>query len=253
MSAISRAGAAKSGRTLIDRRAFLIGAGALVAGCSANTGQPPLEPAAFAPMPTVDPFYVDMYGPRPNERFPLPAIDIRQVDPKFLRQLVDYDTPEPVGTIIVDTRDRFLYLVMENGRAMRYGVGVGRQGLSWSGRATIQMKREWPRWTPTQNMMARDPELVQWADGMEPGLTNPLGARALYLFENGRDTLYRLHGTHEPWSIGQAMSSGCIRLFHHDIIDLYERTPIGTRVVVLEHRGPALPIAWTGEEAFADG
>ena len=231
------AGAARPAPARIDRRAFLLGLGALVAGCQTNASQPPIEPTAFAPV--VDPYYRDMYAALPNEQFPVPAIDVSQVDERYLRQLVDYNGGEAPGTVVVDTTDKFLYLVMEDGQAMRYGVGVGRQGLSWSGRAIIQMKREWPRWTPTQNMIARDPELAQWEDGMEPGLTNPLGARALYLFENGRDTLYRIHGTSEPWSIGQAMSSGCIRLFNQDIIDLYSRVPIGTRVRVLDHREPS--------------
>lgn len=109
------------------------------------------------------------------------------------------------------------------------------------------MKREWPRWTPTENMIGRDPSLARFAGGMEPGLQNPLGARALYLFENGRDTLYRLHGTNEPWSIGRAMSSGCIRLFNQDIIDLYERTPTGTRVFVLDHRSATASAPSVGE------
>jgi lipoprotein-anchoring transpeptidase ErfK/SrfK len=128
--------------------------------------------------------------------------------------------------------------VRENGRALRYGVGVGRDGFDWSGRAKILMKRKWPTWTPPRSMIERQPELEKYANGMPPGLDNPLGARALYLFENGRDTLYRLHGTNEPWSIGKAMSSGCIRLFNQDIIDLYDRVPRGTSVVVLEHNRP---------------
>lgn len=240
MSVPPRAGAANSsGR--IARRAFLLGAGAaLVAGCQSYASQPPLEPTAFAPV--MDPHYQHMYAALPNERFPIPAMDVSNVDDLYLRQQVRYHTSEPTGTIIVDTADKFLYLVMEDGQAMRYGVGVGREGLNWSGRAIIEMKREWPRWTPTANMIARDPELAKYADGQEPGLTNPLGARALYLFENGRDTLYRLHGTSEPWSVGQALSSGCIRLFNHDIIDLYNRIPVGTRVVVLDHRAPEAAI-----------
>jgi lipoprotein-anchoring transpeptidase ErfK/SrfK len=116
---------------------------------------------------------------------------------------------------------------------MRYGVGVGREGFGWNGVARIQMKREWPRWTPPAEMIARQPELEPYRRGMEPGLENPLGARALYLFQNGRDTLYRLHGTNEPRSIGSNVSSGCVRLVNQDIIDLYSRTPLGTRVVVL--------------------
>ena len=152
-------------------------------------------------------------------------------------------TGERPGTIVVDTSGPFLYLVMEDGRALRYGIGVGREGFSWAGRADILMKREWPRWTPTNNMIARDPQLEKYRHGMEPGLNNPLGARALYLFENGRDTLYRLHGTNEPWSIGRAMSSGCIRLFNQDIIDLYSRVPRGTTVHVREHGETATGLA----------
>lgn len=228
----------------ISRRAFLAGAVVSLTGCTTAGSRLAPEPAAYGPPPVQpDPFYAMMYGAMPNERFPVPAVDITRVDPRFLRQEVPYAAAEEPGTVVVDTSERFLYLVREGGRALRYGVGVGREGLSWSGRARIQMKREWPRWTPTQNMIRRDPALAKYARGMEPGLDNPLGARALYLFENDRDTLYRLHGTNEPWSIGMAMSSGCIRLFNQDIIDLYERTPLGARVVVLDHRASAIAAA----------
>lgn len=184
----------------------------------------------------IDPMYVSMYGPSPTERFPLPAIDISGVDPQYLRQRVPYTTAERPGTIIVDTQNRFLYLVQENGMAMRYGIGVGKEGLALEGAATIQRKAEWPRWTPTQDMIRREPERnAPYANGMEPGLTNPLGPRALYLYRDGRDTLFRIHGTSEPWSIGKAVSSGCIRLFNQDIIDLYSRIVVGTKVVVLQN------------------
>jgi lipoprotein-anchoring transpeptidase ErfK/SrfK len=226
---------------LLDRRAFLIGISSLVAGCTAAR-QPQVESIAYArPLPSPD--YVEMYSAIPDEKFRVPAVDVSRIDRRYLRQEVAYETEERPGTIVVDTDTKFLYLVGENGRALRYGVGVGREGLSWSGRAVILHKAEWPRWTPTANMIARDPSLERYANGMEPGLNNPLGARALYLFENGRDTLYRIHGTNEPWSIGRAMSSGCIRLFNQDIIDLYRRTPIGTRVVVLEHSRTFMPVA----------
>lgn len=182
-----------------------------------------------------DPYYVAMYGPHPDERFPLPATDISKVDQRYFRQQVDYHGYEAPGTIVIDTTDRFLYLVQENGKAMRYGIGVGKAGLEFEGTATVARKAEWPRWTPTRNMIEREPERnAQWAGGMEPGLTNPLGPRALYLYQNGVDTLYRIHGTSEPWSIGKAVSSGCIRLFNQDIIDLYNRVPIDTVVVVLQ-------------------
>jgi len=184
--------------------------------------------------------HVAMYGPHPEERFPLPGMDISRVDPKYFRQQVAYQTMEPAGTIVIDTQNRFLYLVQGEGMAMRYGIGVGKAGLEFEGAARIGRKAEWPRWTPTPSMIKREPERnLQWAGGMEPGLTNPLGPRALYLYKDGRDTLFRIHGTSEPWSIGKAVSSGCIRLFNQDIIDLYGRVPNGTRVVVLQHQAPA--------------
>lgn len=186
-----------------------------------------------------DPMHLAMYGPQPEEKFPLPAMDIAGVNPKYFRQQVAYPTGEVPGTIVIDTQNRFLYLVQENGMAMRYGIGVGKAGLEFEGTARIGRKAEWPRWTPTPNMIKREPERnAKWAGGMEPGLTNPLGPRALYLFEGGNDTLFRIHGTSEPWSIGKAVSSGCIRLFNQDIIDLYGRVPTGSRVVVLQHEAP---------------
>ncbi|MBA1157818.1 L,D-transpeptidase [Microvirga sp. Marseille-Q2068] len=182
----------------------------------------------------IDPAYAAMYGPRPDEPHPLPATDISEVDPRFLRREVAYYGREEPGTIVVDTEARHLYLVREGGRAIRYGIGVGKEGLAWSGRARIGRKAMWPRWTPTAAMIRREPERnARWAGGMEGGLNNPLGARALYLYNNGVDTMYRLHGTTEPWSIGQSVSSGCIRLFNQDIIDLYSRVPVGSPVVVL--------------------
>jgi lipoprotein-anchoring transpeptidase ErfK/SrfK len=216
----------------MSRRGFIAALPLFAAGCqTAVTAAPEAPP----PAPTVSPAYLAMYAALPEEQFPIPAIDVSQVDPKFLRQQVRYETTEKVGTLVVDTSGPFLYLVQEDGQALRYGIGVGRDGFSWSGRADILMKREWPRWTPPATMIERQPELEVYRNGMEPGLDNPLGARALYLFENGRDTLYRLHGTNEPWSIGQSMSSGCIRLFNQDVIDLYARVPRGSVVLVQEH------------------
>ncbi len=192
--------------------------------------------------------YISMYGPIPHEQFPMPPMNVAKVDPKFFRQQVAYSGPETPGTIVVDTQARFLYLVQPGGTAMRYGIGVGREGLAFSGEAKIGRKATWPRWTPTQSMIERDPKNAQWAGGMEPGLTNPLGPRALYLYRNGRDTMFRIHGTSEPWSIGQAVSSGCIRLFNHDVIDLYNRVGEGTRVVVKQGgMGPADVVASIGE------
>ncbi|WP_173934681.1 L,D-transpeptidase [Chelativorans sp. Marseille-P2723] len=162
----------------------------------------------------------------------LPRVPISKVPKKYHRQVVTFETKEKPGTIIVDTREKFLYLILDGGKALRYGIGVGREGFQWSGVAHVAMKREWPTWTPPATMIRRQPELARWAKGMPPGLANPLGPRALYLFQDGRDTLYRLHGTPEWYSIGQATSSGCIRLMNQDIIDLYKRTRIGAKVIV---------------------
>jgi len=173
------------------------------------------------------------YGARTDAGYQLPSIPISKVDKKFHRQIVSYETKEVPGTVIVDTGAKFLYLVQENGKAMRYGIGVGREGFEWSGSARIAMKREWPTWTPPAAMIKRQPELAKWRGGQPPGLTNPLGARALYLFNKRGDTGYRLHGTPEWNSIGKAMSSGCIRLINQDIIDLYDRVEVGAKVVVM--------------------
>jgi lipoprotein-anchoring transpeptidase ErfK/SrfK len=180
-----------------------------------------------------DPANVARYAALNDERFPVPAINISKIDPKYLRQEVAYSTSEEPGTIVVDPTNYFLYLILPQGRAIRYGVGVGREGFGWNGSASILRKAEWPTWTPPAEMIARDPSAAPWAKGMPGGPQNPLGARALYLYQNGRDTLYRIHGTIEPRSIGKSMSSGCIRLLNQDVIDLYRRVPIGSRTVVL--------------------
>lgn len=207
-----------------------------MAGC-VSTQQAP-QPVARA----IDPTYAAMYGPKPDERFPLPATDISEVDPSFLRREVAYNGSERPGTIVVDTDERYLYLVRENGRALRYGIGVGAEGRAWSGRAQVGRKATWPRWTPTADMIRREPKRNKpWAGGMPPGLGNPLGPRALYLYRNGQDSMYRIHGTSEPWSIGQSVSSGCIRMFNQDVIDLFSRVPVGTPVVVLNRGRPAEP------------
>jgi lipoprotein-anchoring transpeptidase ErfK/SrfK len=149
-----------------------------------------------------------------------------QVDPKFNRQVVAYTGSEPPGTIIVDTPDKFLFLVQEHGTALRYGIGVGRPGFTWAGVKTVTAKREWPDWRPPAAMLKRQPELPRFMAG---GPENPLGARALYL----GSTDYRIHGSNEPWTIGTNVSSGCIRLRNADVIDLYNRVKVGTKVVVM--------------------
>jgi lipoprotein-anchoring transpeptidase ErfK/SrfK len=161
------------------------------------------------------------------------------IDPAYRRAAVSYPTRQPPGTIVVDTSEHFLYLVEQGGRALRYGVGVGGEGFGWSGVATVRSKKEWPDWHPTNEYLQRRPELrpnlneLDNGLGMVGGPANPLGARALYLWQGNKDTLYRIHGTNEPWTIGQNVSAGCIRLTNEDIIDLYDRTPVGTKVVVL--------------------
>ena len=180
---------------------------------------PAALPRAYAPPPPV------ARAARP----PQPAPN-RSIDPAFLPAVVDYATAEPAGTIIIDTRSRYLYLVLEGGKAQRYGVGVGRDGFGWSGSVRVARKAEWPTWTPPPEMRKRQPYLPV---SMAGGPNNPLGARALYLHRNGRDTLYRIHGSNEPWTIGQAVSSGCFRMRNEDVIELYGRVGIGTKVVVL--------------------
>lgn len=149
-----------------------------------------------------------------------------QVNPIYLRQVVQYQTSERSGTIVVDTRAHFLYFVLGDGKALRYGIGVAKSGFEWSGTHQVTRKAEWPSWTPPAEMLKRRPDLPRF---MEGGPDNPLGARALYL----GSTLYRIHGTTEPWSIGQNVSSGCIRMVNADVIDLYERVKLYTKVVVL--------------------
>jgi lipoprotein-anchoring transpeptidase ErfK/SrfK len=174
-----------------------------------------------------------------GEPFPVLGFDYSQVSGRFLRQEVVYPGPEEAGTIVVDPSSRQLFFVEKGHRATRYGVGVGREGFAWSGRAQINMKRTWPDWVPPEAMVARLPDiksqLVKTTRGLgvPGGLRSPLGARAMYLFGEGRDLGYRIHGTTEPETIGTEVSSGCIRMVNQDIIHLYSRTPEGTKVVVL--------------------
>ncbi len=146
---------------------------------------------------------------------------------------VYFETPESPGTIIINTYERALYHVQGDDSAIRYGVAVGKAGFDWAGIAKVGRKVEWPMWTPPREMIRRKPELAQWADGMPGGEDNPLGARAIYLYAKGRDTLFRIHGTNEPWSIGTAASSGCIRMLNEEVSQLYDAIDIGTKVIVL--------------------
>jgi lipoprotein-anchoring transpeptidase ErfK/SrfK len=168
-----------------------------------------------------------------------------RIDPSYVRRAVYYPSSETPGTIVIDVQNHFLYFIEGSGRAIRYGIGVGKQGFSWSGTATIRSKQEWPDWYPPKEMMERKPELMSQVSVLQSGLgvpggpANPLGARALYLWQGNKDTLYRIHGTNEPETIGRNVSSGCIRMLNQDVIDLYQRTPLGAKVVVLASDGRA--------------
>jgi len=198
----------------ISRRGFIIGLPLFMAGCATSQ-------------------YAS-YGPVPGERFPVAAIPASEIRPELRRSEVAFSGDHPAGTIVVNTPERRLYYVLGNGRAIRYGIGVGREGLALRGNATVGRKAEWPTWTPTANMMRRDPRNRRYAGGVPGGPNNPLGARALYLYRDGRDTMFRIHGTNQPSTIGKAVSSGCIRMLNHDVIDLHARVAPGTRVVVIQ-------------------
>ncbi|QPC43829.1 L,D-transpeptidase [Kaustia mangrovi] len=165
----------------------------------------------------------------PDEPYPVNFDAASKIDPRYRRRLVPFNSSEPAGTIVIDTGQKFLYQVRENNTALRYGIGVGRDGFGWKGETTVRRKARWPTWVPPKEMREREPNLPV---SMEGGPENPLGARALYLYEGGRDTLYRIHGTTQPWTIGKNVSSGCIRLLNQDVIDLFNRVPVGTKVIV---------------------
>jgi lipoprotein-anchoring transpeptidase ErfK/SrfK len=198
---------------------------------------PPPEPAvevATAPAPPPpDPELVAMYAARADGERTLPAVDVTAFHRELLRNEVDFATAEAPGTIVIDTRGPFLYLVEPEGRATRYGIAIGREGFGWTGTGTIGRSARWPRWTPPPEMIERDPSLAKWRDGQPGGLGNPLGARALYIYFGGSDSGYRIHGTNTPKSIGWAASSGCFRMLNQDVIDLYDRVQMGAKVVVI--------------------
>ncbi len=193
----------------LSRRGFVLsGVATLLAGCAPSL-QEVAEPLPFASPPSP------------------------MADPRFKRQHVPYSGSEAPGSIVVNVDERFLYAVEPDGWATRYGAAVGEEGLTFKGQAKVGRKAEWPSWKPTADMIGRKPRLAQYADGVPGGDENPLGARALYLYQDGRDTMFRIHGTNEPWMIGTAVSNGCIRLSNEDITELYDRTPIGTPVLVI--------------------
>lgn len=200
----------------LSRRGFLIGLPLLLASCTTNSDQ-------------------GKYAALPEEKFPLHKVPLEKIKPELRRQEVAYETPHPAGTIVVDTPARRLYYVLGGGRAMRYGIGVGRNGYSLAGWANVGRKAEWPNWTPSPNMLRTHPEKNRkYAGGVPGGPNNPLGARAMYLYQGGHDTMFRIHGTNQPQSIGLAMSSGCVRMMNHDVIDLYSRVSVGDRVYIIQ-------------------
>ena len=208
-----------------NRRSFLFGSasalGALgLGGCMATEGMSAADAARI-------------YAAVPSEKFPIPAADVSKVDPKFLRQKVRYASKEAPGTIIVDPGNHFVYRIEGDGLATRYGANVSREGFLCSGNAYVGRKAEWPVWTPPKEMMQRQPESRKYAGGMPGGLENPLGARTLYLYQNGRYTLYTIYATSDPETIGTGVTSGCTGLLSQDMIDLYSRTPVNTKVIVL--------------------
>jgi lipoprotein-anchoring transpeptidase ErfK/SrfK len=210
-----------------------------------------LAACAGTPPPDAPPVEVPGYEGVQDGEFFIPPVESRYLDDLTKRTEVDYAGTESPGTIVVDPYARRLYLVMENGRAMRYAVAVGRQGLAFRGNGTIRRKEEWPAWTPTANMIRTFPETyAEFRSGLPGGLENPLGARALYLFRGGRDTFFRIHGTVQNASIGHATSAGCIRLFNQDAIDLFGRVDLGTQVTVrsleesIEMEGPFMDDAF---------
>ena len=210
------AGAALSGLLFVNKA----GANALYGGDDEEYFDPSLLPPAES---EID--------------FPIEPVNPRKIKRKFRRQTVDFDGLEEPGTIVVDPDHRFLYHVLEYGQATRYGIGVVRSGFAWAGNAVIGMKRRWPRWVPPREMVDRDHNARRWINGQPGGPDNPLGARALYLYADGVDTLYRIHGTNDPSSIGKAMSSGCIRMLNEDVAHLFEFVEVNTPVVVRESQG----------------
>lgn len=230
------------------RSVTFLGLGLLSPGLSACAGLSDMPVFGAAAPPEPDPRrrrsvrsgdYARIYGPIAGEQFPIPAFDYTVMDPDNLRANVAYASDQAPGTIVIDPRQHVLYYVEGRGRATRYGVGVGREGFLWNGQASINVRRSWPDWVPPREMIERDPAVAaQLTDtprgrGVPGGPKNPLGARAMILAANGRDTGYRIHGTWEPETIGSNVSSGCIRMINQDIVHLYGRTTQSNPVVVM--------------------
>lgn len=209
----------------LDRRSFLIGSAASVGvlglgGCVSSDARLRREAAS-------------MYAPVPDDKFPIPATDISKVDPKYFRRTVRYESAEAPGTIVIDPANYYVYRIEGEGNATRYGANVGRQGFLWSGNAYVGRKAEWPTWTPPKEMIQREPRAAKYAGGMPGGPDNPLGARTLYLYQDGVYTLYTIYASRYPETIGTNLTSGCTGLMTQDMIHLYDRTPVDTKVIVL--------------------
>ncbi|MCB1382693.1 MAG: L,D-transpeptidase [Notoacmeibacter sp.] len=240
----------------ISRRALLAGGGSSallgLAGCSSTASKQATTLSARIPFKAIEPAQpaepdlppaATMYAGIEDSGFKVPPVPWKKLNPRYLRARVPNTTGEPAGTLVVDTANHFVYFTLPNGEAMRYGVGLGREGFEWSGRGYIERKAQWPKWHPPAEMIERDPKLKKyettydkkndlWLGGMDGGPMNPLGARALYIYQDGKDTLFRLHGSPEWNSIGKNVSSGCVRLINQDIIDLHARVPEQTQVIV---------------------
>jgi lipoprotein-anchoring transpeptidase ErfK/SrfK len=223
----------------------------VLSGCNTTTAKAPVDienqlhpqlsatevnaPDKLSPTPAMQNL-ASAYAAVEDEGFSIPAVPYQKINPAYRRQEVDSPYNEKAGTVVVDTASRFLYLIEPNGRAMRYGVGIGREGFAWTGNGVIQWKQTWPHWFPPKEMIARQPQLAKFSaknGGMSPGLNNALGSRAMYIFHDGKDTLYRLHGTQEWNTIGKAVSSGCVRILNQDVIDLYNRVRPGAVIKVI--------------------
>lgn len=195
------------------------------------------SPVKTADLPKEPQLIEGVYSAKSDNQFNVPAVPVEKVPQQFQRQTVAYETDQPVGTIIINPATKHLYLVTGKNKAIRYGISVGKAGFQWSGEALITGRKHWPTWTPPKEMIERKPELSKWEKGQPGGPENPLGARALYLTTNGIDYGYRIHGTPEWNSIGRNASSGCIRMINQDVMDLYERVPDNTKVIVLNADG----------------
>lgn len=221
----------------------LTGACATVGGEAEDGEKPRIKnPLPFSRAPEFPPFE-EMYAATSDGGFSIPAVSYQKINERYLRQVVNDPTGEKPGTIVVDTGSHHLFLVLPGRKAVRYGVGLGREGFEWSGRAEIKRKASWPKWHPPEEMIDREPKLEKYRTtydrktdtyegGMDGGPLNPLGARALYLYQDNVDTLYRLHGSPEWASIGKSVSSGCVRLMNQDVIDLHNRANTGAEVLV---------------------